>query len=402
MKTKKFFEKTSYTFFACFSVFLFLLFLFSTVGQETNQTEENQTTILETGNETGNATETTFFNETSASEEQTNATETEQNATETNATNTTLNQTQNNTNLTTSLVCSEVQCDEGCSVCSDGSCVAPEINCREELTIEKITPTTVAKGQQQLNILVRNTGTVALYEIEAEVSGYGVTTEEKISIEELPAGEKDYTFTKIDIQDAGIIDVVVKVMSNKTVMTQEIVQITVQEEVVEQNETTEETLNTTEATALLETEKAVYEEMEKAYFEKEKEGYLVYGIDEDLKEIKEYLRKAQVAIIEQNKEDFDKNLVLAKTDLEELKETLETAEKEKKTIGQLLSENLAVIGSLFGVIISGVTVWSLTKVHLKKANIVNIIKGKQILQVDKETKVENIVEKQDDEKTKDL
>lgn len=378
MEAKKFFDKTSYIFLPFLSLFLFLFFLFSSLAQETNQTEGNQTTILEVGNETES-------NETIAEETETN-----------------ISPEENKTNETI-LICTAQQCDVGCTLCSDGSCYNSDINCTQELTIEKITPTTVGMGQQQLNILVRNTGNVALFEIEAEVSGYGVTTQEKISIEKLPAGEKDYTFTKINIQDAGIIDVVVKVMSNKTILVQEIVQITVQEKISEKNETSEAILfNATEAEALLDKEKLLYEVVEKAFFEKEKQGYLVYGIDEDIKEIKENLRKAQIAILEQNKGDFDKYLVLTKTNREDVEGRLETAEKEKKTIMQLLSDNLALIGSLFGVIISGITVWSITKAHLKKAKIVNIIKGKQILHVDKDTEVENIVEKQDDQKSKDL
>src|SRR3989338_7590124 len=75
-------------------------------------------------------------------------------------------------NTTTVLICSEIQCDEGCTICSDGSCHAPEEECIVELVVEKVTPNTIKTGEQQLNVLVKNTGTVTLLNVEAEISGY--------------------------------------------------------------------------------------------------------------------------------------------------------------------------------------------------------------------------------------
>jgi len=53
---------------------------------------------------------------------------------------------------------------------------------------------------------------------------------------------------------------------------------------------------------------------------------------------------------------------------------------------------------LLGVLISVITVWSMTKVHLKKARIVNVIKGKQILNVGKREDIQNIVDNKSDSK----
>ncbi len=353
---------------------------------ETNTTETNQSEIFAEGNET-ETTNTTTEEETEVIE--TNTTDVEINETE-------ITQTEN---ATITLVCSQTQCDAGCIICSDASCHEPEEQCIEALVVEKVTPNTIKAGEQQLNILIRNTGTVELFNIEAEISGYAVTTVETLSIEALPSEEKDYTFTKVLAESAGVYDIIVKVYANKTLLTQEIVSITITKE--EQQEEEVVLFNQTAALAELNETRVEYNALELLYYEKEKQEYLVFGIDKDLIVIKEYLRQAQVAVIEQDEKEFQKNLVAAQTTIEAVAAELESAQKEDKTFMEILSENLALIGSLFGVLISGVTVWSMTKVHLKKAKIVNIIKGKQILNVDKNTEIENIVES-DEEKAKDL
>ena len=353
-------------------------------SNETNTTESNQSEIFEESNSSEESTGTTESTNTTIEET------VEANSTE-------INQTEENAIVI--LVCSELQCDTGCTICSDGSCHAPEEECTTALVVEKVTPSTIKTGEQQLNILLKNTGTVALFDIEAEVSGYGITTLETLSIEALPFGEKDYTFTKVLAENAGVNDIIVKVYANKTLVTQEIVSITVTEEEQEEEEIV--LFNQTAALAALNETRVKYNALEMLYYEKEKQDYLVFGIDKDLVEIKEYLRQAQVAVIEQDEKEFQKNLVAAQTTIENVAAELESAQKEDKTFIEILSENLALIGSLFGVLISGVTVWSMTKVHLKRAKIVNIIKGKQIVNVDRNTDMENIVES-DEGKTKDL
>jgi hypothetical protein len=348
-----------------------------------------------------------------AEENQTNATVPESlldlsNTTEENITETTLEETNTTTesnvstdlNATGTITCTASQCDEGCTQCSDGSCHAPDESCTEAVVIEKVTPTAINKGEEQLNIVVRNTGNVVLQNIEAQVTGYGITTQETISIETLLAGEKDYTFTKIIAEQSGEIDLVVKIYVNGSLLLQDIAQLSVLEDAVMEVVEELNTFNKTAAAQQLNETRTLFNTVEKQYYEKEKQDYLVYGIDDDLDDVKEYLRLAQVALIEEEKKEFEKNLLAAKSALETIEADITGAEKEEKTILELLSENLALVGSLLGVLISAITVWSMTKVHLKKAKIVNIIKGKQILNIDKDTEVKNIVE--DESKTKDL
>lgn len=367
-------------------------------GQE-NQTETGNFLVLDNETNTTETNQSEIFEESNMAEESTNTAEEQTIETNTSITSNET-ETQETENATIILVCSQVQCDTGCTICSDGSCHAPEEQCIEALTVEKITPATIKVGEQQLNILVKNTGTVALFSVEAEVSGYGMTTIEKLSIEALPAGEKDYTFTKVLAESAGVYDLIVKVYANKVLVTQEIFSVTVTEE--EQEEAENVVLfNQSAALAALNETRTEYNVIEREYYEKEKQEYLVFGIDKDLVEIKEYLRQAQVAVIEQDEKGFQKNILAAQTTIENVAAELESAQKEDKTFMEILSENLALIGSLFGVLISGVTVWSMTKVHLKKAKIVNIIKGKQIVNVGKNTEMENVVES-DEGKAKDL
>ena len=390
-----------------FSLIVGVIFSLFIVFAEENQTN---TTIpedfLDLSNTTEeNITETTEENETESETEESNEETTEETQTEIpetieEETNTTTQDNSSTENTTVTSICSEAQCDVDCTHCSDGSCHALEEICTETLAVEKVTPTTINKGEEQLNIVVRNTGNVALQNIEAQVTGYGITTQETFSIETLLAGEKDYTFTKIVAEQSGTIDLVVKIYVNGSLLAQDIAELIVLEDAVVEVVEEVNTFNTTAATQQLNETRNMFNTLEKQYYEKEKQDYLLYGIDEDLDDIKEYLRLAQVAIIEANAKEFEKNILAAKSGMETAEADLTRAEKEEKTILELLSENLALIGSLLGVLISAITVWSMTKVHLKKTKIVNIIKGKQILNVDKDTDVKNIVE--DENKTKDL
>lgn len=387
---------------------IFCIMIVCVVAQENQANETILLEVNETFNETANATipETIQSNqinetisETTESIETTNSTNTTNEAITTNET------ISESVYENTSIVCSVEQCDDGCAVCRDGSCYLPETECIEQIIIEKISPLAISKGEQQLNILIKNTGNVALPYIEADVVGYGVTTIEKMPIELLVVGDKDYTFTKVNVAESGSVDLIVKLYVNQTIISQEIFQITVADDAVS-GQTQETAFNTTAATEHLEQSKTIYNELEKIYYEKEKQEYLLYGINEDLNDVKESLRLAQVAIIEQNQKEFDKNIMYATTILSSIQQQLEIAEKEKKTVWQIAYENLAVIGSILGVLISVVTVWSMTKVHLKKARIINIIKGKQILNISRKEDVENIKLDESEEdvptKSKDL
>lgn len=361
----------SYFLFSLITAVVFSLFI---VYAEENQTN---TTIPESFLDLSNTTEENITEIPETTSEETNTTAEGNSSIE---------------NATVTIICSESQCDTGCTLCSDGSCHPPEEACTETIVVEKVTPTTVNKGEEQLNIVVRNTGNVALQNIEAQVTGYGITTQETLSIETLRVGEKDYTFTKIVAEQSGTIDLVVKIYVNGSLLAQDIVQLTVLEDTVIEVVEETNTFNKTAAAQQLNETRNLFNTLEKRYYEKKKQDYLLYGVDEDLDSIKEYLRLVQIAIIEANQKEFEKNILAVKSGLEIVEADLTGAEKEQKTILELLLENLAVIGSLLGVLISAITVWSLTKVHLKKVKIVNIIKGKQILNVDKNTEVKNIVE----------
>ena len=347
---------------------LFILFLCTLISVQVFAQESNETNTIEENTTLINSTNTTIeeaaLTDTSYQESTMNETFSEQNET-------------NITNI------------------REENATASEVI--QAIALEKITPIQMRVGEEQLNIVVKNTGTVPLYSVEAQVSGYGITTKETLPIEFLPINEKDYTFTKIIIENPGTIDIVIKIYANGTLLSQEISAVTVinsEEEKIVETSVNEITMNVTIASEELNKTRALYNEVEKKYYEKEKEEYIVYGIKEDLFEIKEYLREAQVAIIEQSQKEFEINNLAAKTNLETIISNLEHAEKAKKTFTEIVSENLALIGSLLGVLISAVTVWSITKSHLKNTKIVNIIKGKQILNIDKETKVENVISKE--------
>lgn len=369
-------NKQRFLIFFCLVIFLSVFSVIS-IAQETNATDVS---LSQDANATANMIETntsdipTIDNQTAETANMT----TEQ-------TNITTNQTTETNTTTTVETNTTNQTETGETNATENAVPIRSIS------LEKITPAQISVGEQQLNIVLKNTGNIPLYQLEADVSGYGITTKEKLPIEELPVGEKDYTFTKINVEQAGTIDLIVKIYMNGTLLAQQIssIEVVASPEQVVAETVTDTAMNETAAAQSLNETRSMYSDLEKEYYQKVKEEYVVYGIKDDLADTKEYLREAQVALIEQNQKEFDKDMLAAKTNLGTVAAELQNAQKEQKTWGQIFTENLTLIGSLFGVLISGVTVWSITKAHLKNTKIVNIIKGKQILNVEKDAKVEN-------------
>lgn len=280
----------------------------------------------------------------------------------------------NNTseNLTAAPVCSAEQCDASCVVCNDQVCHNPDFSCLEKASLEKYSPTTLGIGKQQLNILLKNTGNVALTNISVYVSGAGISTVSVTPIDALPVGEKDYVFATVDVTQAGTIDLVLKIFFNGKIQEKLVEQLTVLEEqklvpIVEE-------VNVTALTLQLDQLKETYRDLEQEYQNKKIDGYNVELVYDRLKETHDSITQAQEALIDGNYAKVKGHVALATDGLSTLSQQLQDAKKPEKKFMDKLKANLIYIGTISAAIVSMFTAYGLIKAHINKQKILDLEK----------------------------
>jgi len=260
------------------------------------------------------------------------------------------------------LVCNENECDKECVVCSDKACHEPGFACTEQLTIEKITPNATDLGITQINLLIRNTGTVGLKDLSAEITGDGITTLESTPLERLSAGEKDYLFIKINASKSGNIDLVIKISREGALKDKLVGQIVVKKA----QEQPKEDFNTTEITNRLTAVRESYRQLEVDFQNKKVEGYSVDFLEDTVRNINEYIDSTQGYILEG---DYKRALItvqLAEENLKDVTQQLVGVKKQEETLGDKIRSNLIYIGSIAAAIVSVLTAYGLIKTHVER------------------------------------
>ncbi|MFA5176172.1 MAG: hypothetical protein WC413_02845 [Candidatus Nanoarchaeia archaeon] len=273
-------------------------------------------------------------------------------------------------------VCNETQCDEACVKCDNNICHKEGYECKEDLSIEKISPEKVQLGLNQINILLKNMGEQDLANVYAKLSGNGIETQEEIPIDNLPVGQKDYTFVKIEASKSGSIDLVVKLYVDDELLKQDIKSIYV---IAEEKQPTE-TFNITELSNALATLKKEYNLLEQEYQNKKLEGFPVDIYKGDLEDINTNIKSAQTYFYQENYKNAKISLDLASETVTDLKEKLSNAKKQEKTLGQKIKENLTYIAGIAAALVSILTAYKLIGNHINKKKIMELHqKGKDKL-----------------------
>jgi len=298
-----------------------------------------------------------------------------------------INETQNNTTpveappesppAEPSVVCNAEQCDSECVQCSDYICHSPNFTCIEKFDVDKITPKTTGTGINQLNILLKNTGSVDLYNLYAEVSGDGITTLERTAVDKLAAGDKDYAFVKINATKAGMIDLVVKLYMKSTLVDKVIGQLNVTEEKIA---IVQETYNEAQIAANINSLKPKYKIVEAEYLAKKDSGYNVELIYNNLKETSDDIKNAQIYLSEKDFKKASISVGVINESLNELSSDLKNAKKKNITLMDKIKNNMIYFGSIAAAIISVFGAWTLirskSKEHIDKLKKIKIPKLK--------------------------
>lgn len=287
---------------------------------------------------------------------------------------------QNNTPPPPQLICNAEECDRGCVKCSDLNCHDPVFVCREDFSIDKITPTSTKVGVSQLNILIKNTGNVDLKEISAEVTGDGIETLESTPIAALAAGDKDYVFVQINASKPGNIDLVIKLyvdnmLNRKSVGSLAVIKPKVDEPKV--NDTPE--FDPTVLSDQLDQLREKYKTLEKDYNDKKAANYVLDAVTDDIKELHTQILTAQSALYDTDYKKTQTYLALAKDTSITVEQELKDAKPTVVKFSDKLKGNLIYVGSIAAAVVSFITAITLTRQHVvnkeKLANIANRIKS---------------------------
>ena len=272
-------------------------------------------------------------------------------------------------------ICNETLCDNSCIICSDQKCHPPDFMCIESVAIEKFFPNSMVIGANQINILLRNKGHVDLHNIYAELSGDGITTTDKIPLDKLAAGEKDYTFTKITASKSGVIDLVIKLFINDSLKEKKVEQLTVIEEKKPEAKAEE---NISMISSQIENLKETYKELEEDYQNKKLADYPVDIVYDNLKEASTYIKDAKISLLEGNYKNSKNNIDLAQESLSSIEEELKNAKKKEVSSFDKLRNKLVIFGSMAAAIISILTAWGLIRSHASKIkDVKNKLKNKK-------------------------
>jgi hypothetical protein len=285
-------------------------------------------------------------------------------------------------------VCDATQCDKDCVICSDSKCHEPGFECKEAVAIERIVPNTADIGVTQLNILMRNIGTVDLKEIYTELSGDGISTTDITPIAILVSGDKDYIFLKINATKAGNIDLVIKLYVNGVLKDKTVGQITIIGQKPAETPA-DEGINVSQLSANLKNAKARYEDLSQEYEAKKSSGYVVDLLYDKIKETNDYINTAQNYIIDGDYKKANANINIAEENLNEISIRLENAKKQEKDFSDTFRNNVLYIGSIAAAVVSVFSAYGLFKSHINKQKLeelskkIKLTKEKQELEEDK-------------------
>jgi hypothetical protein len=272
------------------------------------------------------------------------------------------------------LVCGKSACDKGCVKCNDGNCHEQGFKCIEDLAVERVFPSTIETGAAQLNILIRNSGTVDLQNIRVEITGDGLTTESTVPISEIVGGDKDYAFLKINAEKPGMIDFIIKIYVDNVLKNKIVGQITVTQETVVKNETPEEKFNVTELSSRLDRLKEKYNLLNQDYQSKKVNNYVVDVAGNTLNGAYDYITQAQFYLFDGSYAKTKTNLEMAESGLKDAENQLNSAQKQKVTFMDKVKLNLVYFGSMAAAIVSMFAAYKAITSRVNKKKIIELHK----------------------------
>jgi len=235
------------------------------------------------------------------------------------------------------------------------------VELKEELSIEKLVTKNLNLGQNNIVLQVKNIGSKDIENVSVQISGDGVKTISKTAID-LPLGQSDFVTTIVSITNYGSIDIIVKAYAGDELLGQTIESIFVNptQDIEEKEKTV--FVDKVYAQSKIDTLWNNLSVYEKDFFLKTSQEYNVLDVSNSIDEIKDELRNLQSEYSHMTKEQFDDAVIIINMLLGDVKEQLDLASPKK--IATTFKENLGLIATTIGVIVSTLTAIGLAKSHV--------------------------------------
>ncbi|MBI1968614.1 PKD domain-containing protein [Candidatus Woesearchaeota archaeon] len=243
--------------------------------------------------------------------------------------------------------------------------IAVAENPTKGLNITSYFPASVREGENEITIILLNTGKKAISDLSGKLVGEGLRYISSTSISTLPAGDEDSLNLKAQFLRSGTISATLKIAGVNFPITFEVAPVVQysKEELQQRLAQLKEAVQTQETT----------------YYDKKAQGYLVAEVFESIKDVKRRLQDAQQSVLTGNFNGAAVGLDIVSSAVEDITADLDHAQKQKQTMMMWLKDNalaitaiIAALGTLSGIIVKvtshtkklGENVWQ--KVSSKK------------------------------------
>ncbi len=275
-------------------------------------------------------------------------------------------------------VCDAGKCDASCAVCPDKSCHSPCYTCpskEEYLSIAKIIPKNLSLGENQVNVLVKNSFGSSIENVAANISGFGITTTKHIPVVSIAPDDKDYVFLTLNATQYGDQDVIVRIeatLDGERIRAEFIDKLSVSRK-------EKQPVNETALTMMIADYRAALKSLELNYTEKKAEEYQLLNLEDTIRETKSLLLKAQTALQGENPEQANEYLAAVQFNLDDLRSNVENAYKPKRTIADFMKENIFWISTMITAILGAFALYEKQrqKMAVLKEKVKIITKTKQ-------------------------
>lgn len=227
-------------------------------------------------------------------------------------------------------------------------------------TLVKSLPGDVHIGDSQLNLLIQNSGNQNLTNLNAIITGDGLSVYTQEPIKMLAPGDSKWILAWINTKKSGRIPLEVKVIDKEFRINLNVIDT---EANIQAKKTQAEVVARRRKASEIQGEISnlsdVYEAFQRDYSVKDSKNYVLAGID--LSDAKRYLRTAQEGLAKDDLEEASANVVLLNTELNDIRGKLMAAQPKPRTWIDILRENLPYISALVGALVGGIAVYEKVK-----------------------------------------
>ncbi|MEM4336468.1 MAG: hypothetical protein QXG86_00490 [Candidatus Woesearchaeota archaeon] len=266
-----------------------------------------------------------------------------------------------------------------------------------ELIIEKISPTTFKEGTSQVNVFIKNNGSITVNYLNVTLIGAGIVESYAESKDPVEPEELSIVPVIVDIKGEGQKDVIVKAswpIDGKTYNTIYLTRINI---IAENKSKPEAEINATEIINKFNLYKEKLREYELEYSRKKSEGYLVSEVYDSIKNARNHVSGIQLDIEEKKFSSAKSKLLLLELSLEEIDYGLKNSLKQKITLGERLRQNALLISALVAAIAGIIGLYEKQRQKLKQ--IKEKMKNKKSKNITNITEKENAQSKKENKKT---